>query len=232
MRKLLTAAILGMGLTGAAHAVTVSLVATIGAAGQNFTDGNGVLPRFPLGDVVSLSFNYVADDTAPAGDENGMKYVITDFTLATAAYTATVLDRGALKFSHQDGYDQFSMYSGYEDLTEGYGVPIPGVPLLDGFYLSSVGFNLEATNGGAFGSDSLSQALIAADFDAFNLHFAFRQPGSTLAAGTMQSWQLDALSSTLNPVPEPAAPWLVGAGLLIVGVQIRRRERSIPAAVS
>lgn len=224
MRTLFSTVILGLALTTSAQAVTVSLSATIGEVGQNYVEGGGVLGHFAPGETVTFSFNYVPDDHAPVGDQNGMKYVITDFTISTAAYTGTVSNRGALKFSHQDGYDGFSMYSGIADLTEGYGVPIPGVPLLDGYYLSSFGFNLEASDGGAFTSDSLNQALIASDFDGFNLHFAFRAPGSSLAAGTMESWQLDSLSSTLNPVPEPATVALLALGLVALALQRRRAD--------
>jgi hypothetical protein len=222
MRTLFSTVVLGWALTTSAQAVTVSLSATLGEIGQNYVAGDGVLGHFALGESVTFSFDYVPDDDAAPGDANGMKYVVTDFTISTAAYTGTVFDRGALKFSHQDGYDVFSMYSGYEDLTEGYGVPIPGVPLLDGSYLSSFGFNLEATRGGAFTSDSLNQALVASDFGGFNLHFAFREPGSALAAGTMQSWRLDSLSSTLNPVPEPATGALLALGLGALALQRHR----------
>ena len=183
MRKWLLSSVLGLGLglATSAHAVTVNLAATIGEVGQNHSSGPGVVGLFAIGDGVQFSFDYLADDSVPAGDNNGMKYVVTRFTLTTPVYTATVLGRGALKFAHQPNYDTFSMYSGIADLTETYGVPIPGVPLLNGFYLSSFGFNLEATGGGAFKSNSLRQPLIAGDFDAFNLHFSFREPGSTRA---------------------------------------------------
>ena len=224
---------LGLGLATSAHAVTVNLAATIGEVGQNHSSGPGVVGLFAIGDGVQFSFDYRADDSVPAGDNNGMKYVVTRFTLTTPVYTATVLGRGALKFAHQPNYDTFSMYSGIADLTETYGVPIPGVPLLNGFYLSSFGFNLEATGGGAFKSNSLRQPLIAGDFDAFNLHFSFREPGSTRAVGTMQSWQLDALSSTALAVPEPASAALLLAGALLLGVWSDRtphRRRAADAA--
>lgn len=197
-----------------AQAVTISLSATIDDIGQNYF-GAGVVDLFNIGDVVSFSFNYLPDDSAPAGDANGMKYVVTDFTISTPAYSATILNRGALKFVNGDTYDYFSMYSGYSDLTESYGVPLQDVPLLDGYYLSSLGFNLVSTTG-AFTSDSLNQPLESADFDSFNFFFAFREPGTTYAMGTMQSWHLTSLTSSINSIPESSTPLLVAFGLVAI----------------
>ena len=224
MRYLFTAMFLGTVWVASAQALTVQLSATIEDIGQNYF-GGGVVDRFALGEVVGFSFDYGADDSVLPGDPNGMRYVVTKFTITSAAYTATLFDRGALKFQHADDYDSFQMYSGYEDLTEGHGIPIPGVPLLDGYYLSSFGFSLEASSGGAFASESLNQPLTAGMFDGFNFHFAFREPGTTRAMGTMQGWQLNTLSSTASPVPEPGSAGLFAAGAAMLGGWLLRARR-------
>lgn len=212
MRSLVALAIFGATFATQANAVTVQLSATIDEVGQNYF-GGGVVDFFKVGETINFSFNYVADDSIPAGDSNGMKYVVTDFRIDTPAYSATVLNRGAIRFSDSDGYDSFSMYSGYSDLTQGYGIPLPNIPLLNGYYLSSLGLTLGSTTG-AFSNDSLNQPLLKDSFDSFNFHFAFREPGSTRAMGTIQSWHLASLTSSISPVPEPSSALLFGLGIL------------------
>jgi len=199
-----------------AQATVISLASPIEDIGQNYF-GGGVVDFFELGEVINFSFTYEPDDTVLPGDSNGMKYVVSEFTLSTNFYTATVYNRGALKFTNGDGNlygsDYFSMSSGYDDLTESYGVPLTDVPLLNGYYLSSVGLSLGSTRD-VFDSDSLSQPLNHSDFDFVNFHFAFREPGTTHAMGTMQSSSLASLSTSANSVPIPGTLLLFVFGLL------------------
>lgn len=214
MRSHIASAFFAATLAMNAHGATVQLSATIDDIGQNYF-GGGVVDFFQAGETVIFSFSYTLDDSIPAGDANGMKYVVTDFHIDSPAYSATVLNRGAIKFTNTDGYDSFSMYSGYSDLTQSYGVPLPDVPLLNGYYLSSLGFTLGSSTG-AFSSDSLNQPLMKDAFDSFNFYFAFREPGSTRAMGTMQSWHLTSLTSSISPVPEASSALLFGLGILVL----------------
>lgn len=212
-------------LASQANAVTVKLSTTIDVKNQNYF-GTGVTDFFKIGDTVNFSFNYTPDDSIPAGDWNGMKYVVTDFTIDTPAYSATVLNRGAIKFTHANGYDQFVMSSGYSGLTSSYGVPLANVPLLNGYYLSSVGLSLNADRGGVFTSDSLKQPLRKDMFNSASFFFDFREPGTTRAMGTMQSFHIDSLTSSISPVPEPSTELLFGAGILALALRVRQKKYS------
>ncbi len=202
--------------------VTVNMTATIDDVGQNYF-GGGVVDYFHVGELAKLSFTYSPDDTVVAGDPNGGKYVVTEFSLQTAAYTATVTNRGAITVRNEVWGDAFSMNSGYWSLMESYGVPLSGVPLLNGYYLSDVGFSLYSSKN-VFKSNSLFQSLNLADFDSGNFYFSFREPGTTHAMGTMQSWHITSLDSSANSVPEPETYIMLVAGLgLLAGVARLRK---------
>lgn len=230
MKVLVTAIFLAAATQNVAFAtpVTVNLTAILGDVGQNYF-GGGVVDYFHVGDSVSFSFTYTPDDSVVAGDPNGFKYVVTEFSLNTSAYQATVLNRGAINLQNNvwGGSDVFSMSSGYWSLMQGYGVPLDGVPLLNGDYLSDIGLSLYSSSGSAFNNASLAQPLRLSDFDSGSFYFAFREPGTTLAMGTMQSWNITSLESTLNSVPEPETYALLLLGIGLTGAVSSRRRKSI-----
>ena len=79
-RMLATALLCGLDLTAPAGAATGELSATIGDVGQNYSDGPGIVGLFAAGDSVRFSFDYVADDSVPAGDAHATVKVSVEIT--------------------------------------------------------------------------------------------------------------------------------------------------------
>ncbi len=213
-----------------ASAITVNLTAKIDELDQNYFEKD-VFGYFDVGDEIHISFTYTPDDSAYAGDANGFKYLVTEFTITTEKYSTAIFNRGAIKLTNgmnNESQDTFEMYSGIEDLTQGFGEPLPGVALLDGCYLSSFGLTLESSHKNVFKTDSLDQDFSFNDFDIFYLYFDFREQFTTRAMGTLHSRTLTSLSSSkpsISPTPEPSTILLFGTGLAGIAA-IGRRKRN------
>lgn len=106
MRKLFSALALTIGMLTQAHATTIDLSAKLTDIGQNYF-GGGVVDYFHLGEVGNFSFTYDPTLPDPYVDPNGYRYVVSEFTLNTENYAATVHNFGGIKVTNTPTYDEF-----------------------------------------------------------------------------------------------------------------------------
>jgi hypothetical protein len=218
--KRLLGTLLAACVVTSAHAspVTTNLSGTIDEIGQNYF-GGGVVDDFTMGETVSISVTYDAQTPNPAIDPNGYSYIISQFTLSTPIYSATVDNHGGLKL--YDEYRALWMTSGYNPLTSGRGMPLAGVPLLDGDYLYGLSFSMIAGNDGLV-LGTLDQPFDMSQFSLGRFAFWFAEPGTTRPMGTMQGMVTSLTTAPASGVPEPSSMALFGLGA--AGILARRRR--------
>lgn len=192
--------------------------------------GTGAESEFHLGEPIRFDMEFRRDNAAPVGDRNGFKYVVDRFSLTSTTYSVEVLERGAIRFHDGTGEreDSFQMYSGFSDLTSGYGIPLDGLPLLSGFYFSSFSFYL-TLDPSAFTDESLQQEIDPESITYFSMRFSFREPASTRLMGSVGSNRISQFNgisvvSTVPDIPPQAALLLGIATLLAQG----HRKRASP----
>jgi hypothetical protein len=211
MFKQVTAGLMLSLLCLSSHAALVSYEMTATVSGfLNLGGGAGVQPYFGLGDTVNLNFSY---DTASVGSCG-----------PTACAYTTAID--SLRFYYSNGYagsatdgqmhvddsPGFDSISGYSQPSQGLAGPNVGSA-----HLAAINIVLTDTTGSAFASTALAPLPPLTAFNStkwIEAVFQNDSGGTTYVRANLQ---------TVNAVPIPAAAWLFGGALGLLGVLKRKQ---------